>query len=119
MLNDNLKKIRKEKNLTQDDVAKFLNVKRQTYGAYERGVSTPDAITLNKLANFFSVTTDHLLDTPLEDKILTNTQAAIMLKKELSKMGINIEEGKELKLILQFIDSNKKMLKELMKNTKE
>lgn len=42
-------------------MANFLNVKRQTYSAYERGISTPDAITLDKLANFFDCTIDYLL----------------------------------------------------------
>ena len=62
MLSKNLIALRKERKLTQDDIANLLNVKRQTYSAYERGVSVPDAYTLQKLATYFGVTTDYLLN---------------------------------------------------------
>ena len=52
---------RKAAGLTQDDVAGQLSLIRQTYGAYERGVSVPDALTLDALATLFSVSTDALL----------------------------------------------------------
>ena len=61
MLSKNLKSARINKRFTQDDVANFLNVKRQTYSAYERNVSIPDAITLDNIAKFFGVTADYLL----------------------------------------------------------
>nr|DAT08313.1 MAG TPA: helix-turn-helix domain protein [Caudoviricetes sp.] len=61
MLKDNLRLARKKASKTQEDVASFLNIKRQTYSAYERGISTPDAITLKKLASFFDVSFDDLL----------------------------------------------------------
>ena len=80
MLKDALRKIRKERRITQDEVATFLGVMRQTYSAYERGVSMPDALTLKKLADYFEVTTDYFfgginpeLDSaqnPQEEKLL-------------------------------------------------
>lgn len=54
MLGENLIFLRKKLKLTQEDVADQLNVKRQTYSAYERNVSTPDAYTLKKIADYFS-----------------------------------------------------------------
>lgn len=61
MLSNRLKQLRAEKNIKQDDLAEYLNVKRQTYSAYERGVSIPDANTLKAIATFFNVSTDYLL----------------------------------------------------------
>ncbi|MDR2931750.1 MAG: helix-turn-helix domain-containing protein [Oscillospiraceae bacterium] len=58
MLAEKLKKVRKSRKITQDEVALLLGVKRQTYSAYERGVSVPDSLTLKKLADYFGVTTD-------------------------------------------------------------
>jgi transcriptional regulator with XRE-family HTH domain len=58
MLGERLKKIRKGKRITQDEIAAYLGVKRQTYSAYERGVSVPDSLTLKKLADYFEVSTD-------------------------------------------------------------
>ena len=63
MLGERLKKIRKEKKITQDEIAIFLGVKRQTYSAYERGVSVPDSLTLKKLADYFEVSTDFFFQT--------------------------------------------------------
>ena len=60
MLKDNLIQIRKSKNITQEEIAQFLNIKRQTYSAYERGVSVPDSLTLIKIARYFGVSVDRL-----------------------------------------------------------
>jgi transcriptional regulator with XRE-family HTH domain len=56
-----LKEAREARGLTQDDVANYLNVKRQTYSAYERNKSIPDALTLNKIAELLNVSNDYLL----------------------------------------------------------
>lgn len=61
MLKQRLISARKGANLTQADVAEFLGIKRQTYSAYERGVSTPDANTIAKLAKLFSVSAGELV----------------------------------------------------------
>lgn len=80
MLGKRLKKIRKEKKITQEEISVFLGVKRQTYSAYERGVSVPDSLTLKKLADYFGVSTDYFFldesmppmgaNTPQEQKLL-------------------------------------------------
>lgn len=73
-----LKELRNEKRCTQLDVAKFLNIARTTYSAYEQGANEPDFKTLIKLADYFHVSTDYLLEHECEDKIditaLTNVQ---------------------------------------------
>lgn len=50
MLSDNIKRIRKEKGLTQEDLASSLNVVRQTVSKWEKGLSVPDADILERLA---------------------------------------------------------------------
>ena len=62
MLGKNLKELRIKKGVTQDDMAELLNIKRQTYSAYERGVSLPDVTSLLKMAEFFCVSVDEILD---------------------------------------------------------
>ena len=61
MLGEILKELRIKKNVTQDNMAELLKIKRQTYSAYERGVSTPDVSSLLIMANFFGVSVDYLL----------------------------------------------------------
>lgn len=56
-----LRNLRLGVNASQDDLAKYLGIKRQTYGAYERGVSMPDLTSLRKIARRFNVSADYLL----------------------------------------------------------
>jgi len=62
MLGKKLQDIRKSKKINQEEVAKHLDVKRQTYSAYERGVSVPDSLTLKKLADYFEVSIEYFFD---------------------------------------------------------
>jgi transcriptional regulator with XRE-family HTH domain len=62
MLGTKLQSIRKQKKINQEEVAQFLDVKRQTYSAYERGVSVPDSLTLKKLADFFEISVEYFFD---------------------------------------------------------
>ncbi|MBE6624568.1 MAG: helix-turn-helix domain-containing protein [Ruminococcaceae bacterium] len=55
MLKQRLISARKGAGLTQAEVADYLGIRRQTYSAYERGVSTPDANTVATLARLFGV----------------------------------------------------------------
>lgn len=61
MLKQRLISARKGAGLTQAEVADYLGIRRQTYSAYERGVSTPDANTIATLAKLFSVNAGELV----------------------------------------------------------
>lgn len=61
MLGKRLVGLRKIKNLTQQQVADDLKISRGTYGHYEIGRREPDFDTLEKIADYFNVTTDYLL----------------------------------------------------------
>lgn len=60
-LGELLASLRKEKNILQKEVAAYLNVTVATISNYEKGVHSPDYETLIKLADFFDVSTDYLL----------------------------------------------------------
>ena len=62
MLNDNIKVIRKNKGLTQEELAARLNVVRQTVSKWEKGLSVPDAQMLQKLAEVLETSVEKLLD---------------------------------------------------------
>lgn len=61
MIGKRLKTVRTEKKITQSEVAAFLGCARTTYTQYETGVSEPDINTINKLADYFDVSSDFLL----------------------------------------------------------
>ena len=47
--------------LSQYELAEKLNFSRGKYANYEQGIRQPDYETLDKLADFYNVTTDYLL----------------------------------------------------------
>lgn len=53
--------LRKEKKLTQSDLAAVLGISRQAYSNYEAGKRQPDNETMLKLAEYFNVSVDYLL----------------------------------------------------------
>ncbi len=54
-------KLRKEKGLTQIELAKILNLDQTTVSKWENEKAVPDTTTLINLAEFFDVSTDYLL----------------------------------------------------------
>jgi transcriptional regulator with XRE-family HTH domain len=58
MIGTNLKKLRKEKGVTQTEVAIFLGVRQNTYSQYESDSRQPDIESLVKLATFYDVSLD-------------------------------------------------------------
>ena len=58
---ENLKRLRLEKNLTQEKLADFLGVSFQSISKWERGDTYPDITMLPCIASFFSVSVDELL----------------------------------------------------------
>ncbi len=61
MKGNRIKKLREEKNMKQEDLARVLSISSSAVGMYERDEREPnDEITL-KLAEYFGVSTDYLL----------------------------------------------------------
>jgi len=56
-----LRDYRKKLNLTQEQVAKYLNINQRTYSGYEIGTSEPNNETLIKLAELFHISVDEIL----------------------------------------------------------
>ena len=60
-LAENLKKYRIIKNLTQEDLANYLNITPQSVSKWERGETYPDITFLPALANIFETSIDLLI----------------------------------------------------------
>lgn len=60
-MKEQLQKLRKQRNLTQEDISGILEIKLSTYQKYERDAISPPYETLIKIADFYGVTTDYLL----------------------------------------------------------
>ena len=71
MLNENIKKLRKSKGLSQEELAIKLNVVRQTVSKWENGLSVPDSNMLILLADELDTSVSVLLGENSSDDIKT------------------------------------------------
>lgn len=62
MFCERLKQLRKDARKTQNDVATYLQIRRSTYGEYERGKIVPPYDKIKALADYFEVTVDYLME---------------------------------------------------------
>ena len=60
-IGDRLLKLRKERNLSQEDLANELDVSRQTISKWETNQSIPDFDKIVPICRYFGITTDELL----------------------------------------------------------
>ena len=82
-LGENIKRLRKEKGLSQEKVAEYMAVSRQAVTKWESNISRPSSENLMKLAELFDVKVDVLLgnndsdETELPTKITTITASKV------------------------------------------
>lgn len=98
-----LKKLRKNKKITQTEIANFLNISYQAYAHYETGRRNPDPNTLQKLADFFDVSVDFLLG--------RDEKKSSYFENTLSKNNTSLtDEEKKLIDYYRQLNENKKAL---------
>lgn len=71
-LSEKIKRLRVDKDVTQEELASHLNISAQAVSKWERGEGYPDITLLPRIALFFGVTTDELLgvaEEQIEDQI--------------------------------------------------
>jgi transcriptional regulator with XRE-family HTH domain len=61
MINERIKNLRQEKELTQTQLAKEIGVTQKQISKWELSVIEPNIYMLIKLANFFDVSIDYLV----------------------------------------------------------
>ncbi len=94
MLANNIKNIRKNKGMTQEELAIRLNVVRQTVSKWEKGVSVPDAALLEKLADVLETDVGTLLGSGVELNPTTNelTEQLARLNEQLATRNKTIRK---------------------------
>ena len=69
-----ISELRKQAGMSQFQLAKVLDIATSTLGMYETGKREPSLKVMNRIANYFNVTTDYLLGRP--DKKDDDTKTA-------------------------------------------
>lgn len=76
-----LKELRKEKNLTQEQLSEIFSVSNRSVSRWENGVNMPDFDLVIEIADFFGVTVEEILDgerkDTMDDKKITETMLKI------------------------------------------
>ena len=79
-LGEKLQKLRKARNLSQEELAAELSVTRQTVSKWELDQSTPELSLLAQISDIFGVTTDYLIKGTASD-VVAPTEEKVMAKK--------------------------------------
>lgn len=98
---DRLKKLRQEKELTQDDFAKELNMSRSAIASYESGRNEPPYEVLRRIADFFNVTTDYLLGKTHSRNVTDEITDAVKDDPELLEFWDDLREREDLQILFK------------------
>jgi len=108
-----IKKLRRERDMTQDQIAEYVNVTAQAVSRWETGASLPDITQVPVLANVFGVSTDHLLGvdvTKNEERIAEIVCSA----DDYSERGLQVEAVKILREALKEFPTSYKIMANFM-----
>ena len=95
-----LKSLRKEKGITQEELAERFGVNRRTVSRWESGNNLPDISLLPELADFYEVDLREILDGERKNKKMDQE-----LKETVNKVAeySNLQNKKEKKLVLAYL----------------
>ncbi len=99
---DRIKQLRKQKDLTQSNLAKVVDLTYIQIGRYETGKSNPSADVLQRLAKALETTTDFLMNGSTDEVVSAQLSDMELLNqfKEVEKMT-----PEDKNLIKTFIDA--------------
>lgn len=115
----NISELRREKEVTQAELAEYLNYTDKAVSKWERGESVPDIAVLKQIADFFHVTLDYLVseehDQVVEAKTVSNRVfenrafitgigvAFVILVATLAFVVLNLALGSSFEYWLAFV----------------
>lgn len=93
-----LKQLRKERGLTQAEVADALHLNRSTYTKYETGSNAPSAEQIKNISKIFRVTTDDILKPQPQEKV----KLVIPVKSVIKSYKVRVLDEKTIEIAKQF-----------------
>ena len=86
MIGERLLQLRKEANLTQDELAAILKINKHSISSYERGKSEPPDEIKIAIAKYFNVSVDYLLG-------VTDVPSAIQQRERVVRLPAGFPES--------------------------
>lgn len=102
LLKDNLKTLRKNKGLSQEELSVKLNVVRQTISKWESGLSVPDAEMLISISKVFEVPVSEILGENIAEKE-KNDIKVISEKLEIINEQLSMMQKQKRQKTIQFL----------------
>ena len=102
MLKDNLKTLRKNKGLSQEELSIKLHVVRQTVSKWESGLSVPDAEILINISELFETPVSEILGESIEEKEKNNLKV-ISEKLEVINEQLSNNQNQKRKRLVNFL----------------
>ena len=94
MFHENLKALRKDRGLSQEELAVRLNVVRQTISKWEKGLSVPDAAMLIRLAEVLDTTVSRLLGADVPEDEADRDRLAEQLARINEQLAVRNRRGR-------------------------
>lgn len=85
MFSERLRKLRRERNLTQTELANSLNVSNGTIAMWETEKRQPDLDMVSKIASFFNVSVDYLMG---REQKVDNNVAGVQLERQTVRIPV-------------------------------
>lgn len=120
MINDNIRKFRKQKGMSQEEMAVRLHVVRQTVSKWENGLSVPDAQVLIHMATLLEIPVSKLLGIDIDSKDIDDLTAELArLNEELankSRQEITMKRANEKRGLILFLSFASMLICLIIKN---
>lgn len=120
MINDNIRKFRKQKGMSQEEMAVRLHVVRQTVSKWENGLSVPDAQVLIQMATLLEVTVSKLLGIDIDSRDIDDLTAELArVNEELAnknRQEITMKRASEKRGLILFLSFASMLICLIIKN---
>ena len=92
--------LRREHNLTQNDIADRLNISAQAVSKWENDLTSPDIDTLLKLSDIFNISVDELLGKKKQEPVYVPAEARKDINKMVLRITVDSNDGDRVRVNL-------------------
>lgn len=106
--------LRKENNVSQQDIGNLVGISSQAVSKWELGISEPDNESLVKIAKYFNVSVDYLLGNVSKNSEKDEMEylRQILIKNGYMKPNEDLSK-EELERLMKFVKNNKEFIKNI------